>query len=180
MSWDSLAKLTGHIHPLNFFEPVEILFSIDVNAVDSNCSNEFLTSLHKVYFKKILSKIISLTNKTITDYKIESYSISEISGYYLSENNELFEEQSFSLKIFGIEDYTAQMLAKMICISFKQESVLLRIGEENELIFNKNIKINNIKPIDLNHIISIVDEIERYNKNILDIHQQEMKKRYSS
>lgn len=57
-------------------------------------------------------------------YKV-SYSISSVKGGYIHEDGTVEKENSVKLLILGIDDTTAEEIAKDLCVFLNQESIMI-------------------------------------------------------
>ena len=160
-SMDQLALMTGHINPLIFFKPIEILFSSEVNAIaESEEEAISKTKMFALNYKLIVKQSIQVVNKMYDINPIQSYSIVEMNGCYVADNGEVFEEKSYSLKILGLEENVGKDLAEVLCVSFQQESVMFRVGETNNTLINiDSVEIAGQNPKNLLEIQNIVNKV---------------------
>ena len=65
---------------------------------------------------------------------IGAFSLTPTKGCYLSNSNKLYNEDSFSLKILGIEPLLVKMLSNILKNVLQQESILFIVGNKKNII----------------------------------------------
>jgi len=162
MSLEGLARMTGHkivgaktkkgtfdslvaeqkrrqdminTDPLNYWDKIKIMFSVDVNATASTPQEGAdITRFNRTHYMQILQSCIMQINSEYIDNPIGAYSVSEMNGCYVSQNGETFTERSFSIELLGLSDVIGKQLALSIKDSFSQESVMFSVGNNNKLL----------------------------------------------
>lgn len=117
-----------------------IVFSVDVNAVLPDAK----TLLDKVKHW-LTGTIESLRNRYRTNEKIQAilrdYGVSGVSigpyfrGYYRSDAGKVFSEKSIAIEMMMIDSATLEKIATELAIQFKQETVLVKDYNDNEIYF---------------------------------------------
>lgn len=113
-----------------------IVFSVDANAgkLSENKIINKIEQFWEIFNQRLkkdskINKIIRLFNddKNKSVEKIYSCSVGNFfKGEYLSDDKELFNEKSISVEVNGISSSSLLLLAEYICISFRQETVLVK------------------------------------------------------
>jgi hypothetical protein len=117
-----------------------INFSVNVNALT--------ISKHRV-INWVIKKIQTINNKLRKDTKInkilskyeEIYGVTIgnfVSGRYKAKNGYLFNEDSLSIEIIGIDSIILNSVAEDLCYEFKQEAVLVKNYDSNTIYLVKN------------------------------------------
>lgn len=104
-----------------------ITLSTDVNAISLN-ENKIINWVKQ--------KVANLQNKLTKDKKINSigqkYNLDawtvgkSLSGRYTAKNGRVFDENSISIEVIGIDSNELLSIAEELCIMFLQESVLVK------------------------------------------------------
>lgn len=112
-----------------------ITFSTEVNA--ESLSNSKLINWFKQKFNTILNrlnknkKIDKIANKhDLTAWTVGNF----LHGRYTANNGEVFDENSLSVEIVGIDFDELIKIAEELCIEFIQESVLVKDYSTNRIL----------------------------------------------
>ena len=142
-----------------------IVFSTDINAITLderpfiNKIKQFLeTFKQRLTHGRRIHQIMAKHNKENEEF-IGAYSLGNFfRGRYVGDNGEKYNEKSLCVEINGISSKTLMELAEMICVEFKQETVLV-----------KDLNTNKIYTADATPIppdSSLEQEMERINTEV--------------
>lgn len=114
-----------------------IVLSTDVNAVkqDENKIIDFIkkkaaTISNRLFYKKKIDR----ASKKYED--IYAWTIGKfLNGRYKADNGQIFDENSISVELLGVDTKTLIKFAEEICRTFKQESVLVKDYANNKIYF---------------------------------------------
>ena len=124
------------------FEPAEseqggmIIFSTEVNAIELS-KNKFINWIKQKVesFKnkfKSYDKIDNLAKK----YDLVGWTVGKfLSGRYTGRDGKVYDENSLSVEVVGIDSNTLISLAEDICREFDQESVLVKDYNNKKILF---------------------------------------------
>lgn len=108
-----------HIHAL-------VTFSLDVNAIqlDKNPFKNWYkqrkqTRWNKRHFKPLLHKMLESCG-------IDGMTLTKGTGLYRSDSGQVYEEESYTIDLVFTKGPSVDKLARTICHTFYQESVLVR------------------------------------------------------
>ena len=162
-------NLDEGVHPKQYglakYRGGMIVFSTDINAIKLD-PRPVINKIKQVAetFKQRLSKGKKI-HQTIFKHNQENeefigaYSVGRFfHGRYISDSGQKFDEKSICLEINGISSKTLLKMAEMICVEFKQETVLV-----------KDLNNNKIYTADANPIpddSSFEKEMERINTEV--------------
>lgn len=144
---------------LSKYKDGSIIFSFNVNSINIS-DNKLInwvskkgTSILNIFFRK--NKIKTIFDKfndtqTNKDDYITAYTIGNIfDGNYLDINKNLYTEKSTTLEIAGVNTKTLFDIAELICVDFKQESVLVKDNNNNKIYL---VDSNKSGSYDLNNV----------------------------
>jgi len=117
-----------------------IIFSTDVNAVDISSN---------VLYNKLRQVITSILNRTFVKSKVDKvmkkhedvfgFTIGKfVKGRYKAEDGSIYDENSTSVEIIGIDSETLLKVSEDIAKEFQQETVLVKDYQKNSIYLSKH------------------------------------------
>jgi hypothetical protein len=124
-----------------------IVFSTDVNALDYS-ENEFvnkvkqvLTSImNRVFTRKKVSKVMKKHDK-VYGFTIGKF----VKGRYKAEDGSIYDENSTSVEIIGIDSESLLSVAEDIATEFNQETVLVKDYQKDSIYLANDKKDDNVE-----------------------------------
>lgn len=114
-----------------------IVLSTDVNAVKQSdnkiidwIKKKLSTMQNRLSYKKMIDKVAK-KHEDIFAWTIGKF----LNGRYKSNNGKVFDENSISIELLGVSNDTLIKFAEELCDDFKQESVLVKDYQNNEIVF---------------------------------------------
>ena len=112
-----------------------IVFSTDVNTLDYS-DNEFINKvkqvmtsiMNKVFTKKKVSKVMKKHDK-VYGFTIGKF----VKGRYKAKDGSIYDENSTSVEIIGIDSDTLLSVAEDIAAEFNQETVLVKDYQQDKI-----------------------------------------------
>lgn len=111
-----------------------ITFSTDVNAKDLN-DNQLINWIKQktTTIKNKLTKYKKIDNIS-QKHSLAAWTVGKfLSGRYTAKNGKVFDENSLSVEIIGIDSTELIKIAEELCIAFLQESVLVKDFSNNKI-----------------------------------------------
>lgn len=117
-----------------------IVFSTDVNALDISSNavlnkiKQIVTSiLNKTFVKSKVSKIMN-KHDDVFGFTIGKF----VKGRYKAEDGSIYDENSTSVEIIGIDSEVLLKISEDIAKEFQQETVLVKDYQKNSIYLAKN------------------------------------------
>ena len=116
-----------------------IVFSTDVNSrkLDDNslknwAKQKLTTVKNRLFSSKMLDKIRK-------EFNVYAWTVGHsLHGVYTGDNGRTFDENSISLDIVGVTRDQLFKIAERVCGDFKQESVLIKDYDTNQVYFGRD------------------------------------------
>jgi hypothetical protein len=124
------------------FEPAEteqggiIIFSTEVNAIEL-AKNKFINWIkQKVESLKNKFQSYKKIDELAKKYDLVGWTVGKfLSGRYTGRDGKIYDENSLSVEVVGIDTETLISLAEDICREFDQESVLVKDYNNKKILF---------------------------------------------
>lgn len=122
-----------------------VVISTDVNASEQN-KNKLLNWISQKIktFKNRITYSKKTNDRLKGDEKVGGWTIGRfLRGRYVGKNGQVFDENSFSIEIVGVDFKTLLDIAEDLCKSFDQETVLVKTYNPQRVLFvNSEKEIN--------------------------------------
>lgn len=113
-----------------------IVFSTDVNAVELDPNRLRNWIKQKLSTIKNRLSFTSKIDKIADRHSLVGWTIGRfLDGRYKAKNGKMFGENSLSLEIIGVDFKELISIAEELCVSFKQESVLVKDFSKGRILF---------------------------------------------
>lgn len=143
-----------------------IIFSTDINVTDGGIIQKIKNKL-KTWFNRLTAD--RKLNKVSEKYSPQGWTVGKfLRGRYRARNGKLFDENSLSIEVIGLNSYELISMAEEICKEFEQETVLVKdYTTKDVMLVNSDKEIKESAPNHKEDLLAWIKTDSKHSKRNL-------------